>query len=250
MSETDLLLTTLKRRLRAQGITYGAVAAALSLSEASVKRLFAGRRFTLERLEAVCELTGTSLTGLAREVAAQREALKTLGAEQEAILAADLPLLLVFFLLLNDYSFEMIVAEYTLSDTDCFRLLRRLEQMELIDLLPGNRVRLKVSRALAWRSDGPIRRFFEQSIRREFMHSDFSEPGQRFVFLAGMLTDESIIQLDRRLDALATTFNDLLREDGTARIEQRHGYSMLLAVRNWQFSLFENMKRNPASDAG
>ena len=56
MSQTDQLLDALKRVLRERGLTYADAAGALELSEASVKRLFSQRQFTLERVERLCEL--------------------------------------------------------------------------------------------------------------------------------------------------------------------------------------------------
>ena len=50
MSELDQLIATLKRQLKARGMTYRDLAGELGLSEASVKRLFASGSFSLERL--------------------------------------------------------------------------------------------------------------------------------------------------------------------------------------------------------
>jgi len=49
--DTGLLVETLKRVLKGRGITYAQVAERLRLSEASVKRMFSRRDFTLQRLE-------------------------------------------------------------------------------------------------------------------------------------------------------------------------------------------------------
>ena len=47
MAQAGPLIETLKRELKAQGKTYVDVANVLDLSEASVKRLFADKNFTL-----------------------------------------------------------------------------------------------------------------------------------------------------------------------------------------------------------
>lgn len=57
MSETDKVITELKRQLKISGVKYTDVAQALSLTEGSVKRLLAsGNQISLERLNAICEL--------------------------------------------------------------------------------------------------------------------------------------------------------------------------------------------------
>lgn len=50
MTQITQLISTLKQRLKAAGMTYRDVAQALDLSEPSVKRLLASGRLTLERL--------------------------------------------------------------------------------------------------------------------------------------------------------------------------------------------------------
>ena len=51
---TVSLVEALKRALKSRGITYAALAAKLGLSEASVKRMFSRRDFTLQRMDDVC----------------------------------------------------------------------------------------------------------------------------------------------------------------------------------------------------
>ena len=50
---TITLVDALKRALKGKGITYAAVAEGLGLSEASVKRMFSRRDFTLQRMDDV-----------------------------------------------------------------------------------------------------------------------------------------------------------------------------------------------------
>ena len=53
MAQTALIIDTLKRALKLHGKTYADVAEYLQLSEASIKRMFAQHRFSLQRLDAL-----------------------------------------------------------------------------------------------------------------------------------------------------------------------------------------------------
>jgi transcriptional regulator with XRE-family HTH domain len=64
MTEIAQLITTIKRELKAQGLTYQDVARGLSLSEASVKRLFSSERLTVERLAQISQFLGFTLAEL------------------------------------------------------------------------------------------------------------------------------------------------------------------------------------------
>src|SRR5580704_10643876 len=68
-TEIIQLIATIKRELKAQGLTYKDVARALKVSEASVKRVFASERFTVARL---AHPRTRSPTGLRRQTAARR----------------------------------------------------------------------------------------------------------------------------------------------------------------------------------
>jgi DNA-binding Xre family transcriptional regulator len=68
MRQTNLIVETLKRELRKQGINYQQVAQQLDLSESSVKRLFAERSFTLTRLVQVCELLNLEFSDLVHQM--------------------------------------------------------------------------------------------------------------------------------------------------------------------------------------
>ena len=66
MSTTAQLIDALKRELKAKGITYAELAQRLGISEASVKRTFALRSFSLERLEQVLAAVGMDFMELAQ----------------------------------------------------------------------------------------------------------------------------------------------------------------------------------------
>ena len=83
MNETRQLINTLKRRLKIQGMTYRDLGQALHLSEASVKRLFASGRFSLDRIVDIAHLLGYTLAELAQEAAVAENRLHTLSAVQE-----------------------------------------------------------------------------------------------------------------------------------------------------------------------
>ena len=94
MSQTNQWIDTLKRCLKARGITYREVAAALDLSEASIKRLFSERSFSMQRLEQVCRLMDMSFSDLARlNDLKYSDRLTNLSDSQEAALADDKVLL-------------------------------------------------------------------------------------------------------------------------------------------------------------
>ena len=116
MNEIDQLVNTLKRRLKIQGMTYRDLAVALGVSEPSVKRMFALRRFSVDRVVAISHLLGFTLAELSNEAAVSESRLHTLTEEQEGKLVSDTKLLLVAVCVLNQWEIRDIVETYALTE--------------------------------------------------------------------------------------------------------------------------------------
>lgn len=111
------LVEALKRGLHREGITYAMLAARIGLSEASIKRLFSQRRFSLQQVLRICEVIGTDLGELCRGNQARAEAARELSVAQERALAAEPRLLLLFHLLMAGWSLPNMAATYGISGT-------------------------------------------------------------------------------------------------------------------------------------
>lgn len=245
MQQTTALLDAAKAEMRRQGRTYAAAAQALGLSEASIKRLFSEKSFSLSRLEALCQWLGMELADLVQLMESRQQRVSQLTEDQERELVSDIRLLLMAHSLLNRWTFPEIIDTYTISETEGIRLLARLDRMGVIQLLPGNRVRLMISRHFHWLPDGPIQRFFEQHVQAEFFRSRFNGPGEGRIFLSGMLSRRSNEDIMQRLEKLAAEFNRLHREDESRPLEERFGTSLVLAMRPWEAEVFAGLRRKP-----
>lgn len=245
MGQTSLLLDSLKAEMRRQGHTYADAAGVLELSEASVKRLFSERNFSLDRLERLCQWLGMEISDLVQLMESRQKQISQLTDEQERELVSDMELLVVAHSLLNRWTAEEILQTYRLTETGLIQRLARLDRMGVIQLLPGNRVRLLISRNFHWRANGPIQTFFEKHVQNEFFQSRFDGPGDSRLFLSGMLSRRSNEEIQRRLERLAQEFNQLHREDEALPLEQRFGTSMVLAMRPWEVGVFDALRREP-----
>ena len=252
MAHSGALVDVLKRELRAKGVTYAQVARKLGLSEASVKRMFSRREFTLKRLDQVCELTQSDLTELAHALHREEALVSQLTPEQEREIATQLKLFLVAVCVLNHVSPAQIVATYDLSEAECVQMLVRLDRIGFIRLLPGNRIRLLISRDFSWLPDGPIQRFFKQQGYGDYVNSRFDRPDEYFVAVNGMLSERSRAAMVARLKRVAREFSELHNEDVRLSAGQRRNVTMLVAIRNWELQAFSRLRRGkpPYQTAG
>ncbi len=243
MNQVSELISTLKQLLREQQITYRQLAQRLELSEASIKRLFSEQSFSLERFAQICEVAGVDIAGLTQLADERRQKVVQLTREQEKELAGDLRLLLVTNSLLNHWTFNDIIQTYRISEHECIQLMARLDRMRLIQLLPGNRVKLNVDRKFSWLAGGPIETFFARQVQGEFLNAGFSKPGELRVFINGMLSRKSNRELQDKMRALAAEFDEMHKRDASLPTNERYGSSLLLAIRPWELKAFDDLRR-------
>ncbi len=243
MAQIKAVVETLKKLLKSQQLTYAEIARRLGMSEANVKRMFASRRFSLERLEQICHLMQMELSDLFQLYEESRQQVTQLTQEQERELVSDTRLLLVAVSVRNRLSFNEIITHYNISETECIRHLARLDRLKIIDLLPNNRIKLRISEDFRWLPNGPIERYFEQQIQAQFLKSGFRLAGQQRLFIFGLLSEASHQVMMTKLQLLAKEFAELQRQDALLPLDKKENLGLLLALRPWEFDLFQPMLR-------
>lgn len=239
MAQTRELIKTLKSALKANGKTYADVAVALGLTEASVKRLFSQQSFSLARLDQVCNLIDLEITDLVQLMNEQQQRLRQLTIEQEREITRDVTLTLVTVCVLNRWTMDDILSYYHISETECVRHLAKLDRLKLIELMPGNRIRLMVAPNFSWHENGPIQTFFQKKISQEFFSTRFNRDDECLIVLNGMFSAQSNAEFQRKLKRLAREFDLLNNDDAALDLEHRFGSTLVLAMRGWQYGLFQ-----------
>lgn len=249
MAQARQLISTLKGLLRAQGRTYAQVAVHLGLSEASIKRLFSRGNLSLQRLEDICQFLDMDISDLARLAEEQdHQALAGLSLAQEQEIVDDLELLLVAVCVLNGWNYGELLDYFRFDEPQLIRLLIRLDRLKMIELLPGNRIRLRVAPNFKWRENGPIQRFFLSRLQQDFFASRFDEAHEKLLVVNGMLADSSLRVFQRRLEQLVQEFNSLCANDARLPFANRHGSTVVLAMRRWRYGLFQQFRRDPEEE--
>lgn len=242
------IIDALKRCLKSRGITYRKLASPLGLSEASVKRLFSAGGFTLERVEQICRLLDMDMFELARLAHNEASTIAELSSAQEQALADNPRLLLVFHLLLSGWGVPEIVSEYDVSRAQCIKLMAELDRLRLIDLRPGDQVRLRTARHVSWRRDGPIRQAYQQQVLGEFFSAAFTSQGETLRFEAKELSHASREVMRRKLEKLVQEFNELARIDAALKSSERDAIGLVVGLRPYVLSLFTRIKRGKRSE--
>ncbi len=243
MSQSSRLVQVIKRELKNRQISYRDLAEQLQLSESAVKQMFSAGNFTLKRLDALCDILGLAFSELAKLANDNQSAISDLSVEQEERLVSDPVLLLVAYCVVNGWRFEDILERYEISETQCVQKLAELDRMRLAELLPGNRIRALSGVNFSWQSNGPIEQFFRREVQDQFFDNAFDSPNAVRLVKSGDISAATFTQLVNRLQSAGQLFDDLAREDHVYPSDQRHGSSMILAIRQWEFGAFKALER-------
>jgi len=232
----------LKMHLKARGMTYADVAKALKISEPTVKRIFALKNCTLERLDEICQLVQVDLAELARGMPRESRLINRLTREQEEELMSDPALLLVAVSALHQMRIEEIMATYQLDEAQCVRALLRLEKIGILELHENNRIRLRIARTFSWIPEGPIMRYVKSQLPDFFAHP-FDRPGQLMHMISIRLSRAAQVALLQQLEQIAREYSEQHNADARLPLDQRQPVSVLLAVRPWEPELFKSLRR-------
>mgnify|MGYP000100199456 FL=1 len=239
MAQTNALVKTLKRSLKSHGKTYADVAITVGLTEASVKRLFSEQNFSLSRLDKICQMMSIEITDLVKMMEEQSGKIEQLSKEQEKEICQDITLLLITVCVLNRWSMDDIVHYYHIDEASCFNKLAYLDKLKIIDLLPKNKIRLKVAANFSWLENGPIQQFFQDRIATDFFNTQFKAEDENLTVLNGMLSSASNNEFQRKIKRLAKEFNELNQDDVSLDVDNKLGYTALIAIRRWNYGVFK-----------
>ena len=243
MSTTADLVVILKKELKTARMTYADLALALSMAESSVKRMLARGDMPLSRIDAICRALKLDFAELARKVADAQPLLAQLTEAQEKAVVADKKLLLVAICVLSQWTLEQVTGSYRLSQAECIGYLAQLDRIGIIELKPLNRYRLKLAKTFRWRPHGPVMSFFREHALLDYFSGGFERDDESLLLVHGSISKSLAPLFIERLQRVAQDFAQAHQSDQKLAPQHREGYTLLLAMRSWDFEGFEALRR-------
>ncbi len=243
MSTTADLVSTLKQEMKAAAMTYADLAAVLGMAESSVKRMMAKGDMPLSRIDAICRALRLDFAELARRVADAQPLLKQLTQEQERAVVADKKLLLCAICVLSQWTLEQLIGRYRLTEAECIKYFAQLDRIGIIELRPLNRYRLKLAKTFRWRPHGPVMNYFRDNALLDYFSGGFDAPGEGVLLVHGSIGRSLAPSFLERMQRVAQDFAQQHQSDQKLPDEQREGYTLLLAMRSWEFAAFARLRR-------
>ncbi|SDN85719.1 helix-turn-helix transcriptional regulator [Polaromonas sp. JS666] len=243
MSTTADLVTVLKKELKAARMTYADLAAKLGMAESSVKRMLAKGDMPLSRIDAICRALKLDFADLARRIADTQPLLAELTEAQEKAVVADKKLLLTAICVLSQWTLEQITSSYRLSEAECIKYLAQLDRIGIIELKPLNRYRLKLAKTFRWRPHGPVMDYFRENALLDYFSGGFDGEGEGLLLVHGSISRGLAPSFLERMQRVAQDFAQQHQTDQKLGEKDREGFTLLLAMRSWEFEAFAALRR-------
>ena len=243
MSTTADLILALKKELKSTHMTYADLAIALGMAESSVKRMLAKGDMPLSRIDAICRALKLDFADLARRVADAQPLLAQLTQDQEKAVVADKKLLLVAICVLSQWTLEQITTSYRLTEAQCVGYLVKLDRIGIIELRPLNRYRLKLAKTFRWRPHGAVMDYFRENALLDYFAGGFNGDSEGLLLVHGSISRSVAPAFMERMQRVAQDFAQQHLADQKLTDKDREGYTLLLAMRSWEFEAFTSLRR-------
>lgn len=233
------VIEVLKKKSKAENVTYASLAEAVGVSLPTIKRWFStAKGIDFSHLIALCNALNTTLKEVLIEVDEGISNSVLYTAEQETCLANNLDALVVFDLLVRGSTVKRIQKKLNFTETKMIKLLALLDKISLIKWMPSNKVKILLEGDPAWIANGPLSKRLRKQILDSFIGVHNKEH-TRFYLHDYLEVDYWIIQ--EKLDDLYKTME---RASMRAKRKPRYAksYGLYIAFKAYKWDLEEIVK--------
>ncbi len=156
-SEKTLIFTAFKSVLKERKLTYQDLAKRTQSSESSIKRIFSIEECSLTRLTDLLAAVDITLSDLLEYASLRQVDVATLPLETEEFFALNLDYFFIYRKLIHHRSTEEVRKREKLSAAQMTKYLKKLDELQIIKWLPGDRIQFFHPEYLKFRDDGPLK---------------------------------------------------------------------------------------------
>jgi DNA-binding Xre family transcriptional regulator len=198
-AQFEFIVDVVKSVLKKRGISYRELGARIGLSESGVKKLFNGKDCSFNRLCEICDVIEVPLTDLLHSFHASSPRDVDFTEKQQEFFLKNMDCFRFFWKLVYErWPLKRIQSHFALSERETFQYLKRLDEIGLIELHSGNRVKMQKIELIRWTGKGPLLK----RLRKDWSHELIEEivdagatDGQHFSIRSYQLTSQSAQEL-------------------------------------------------------
>ncbi len=164
--ESRRIRAAVKRLMKNNGYRYADLARVLDVSLPTVKRLMTKDDLSLERLITICDWLAVPLHELVAVASQEQGGASVLTDAQERLLASDATVYIYYHALLVGRPLDELRKRWSLTAKEERRAQSVLDDVGLIEIWPGDRMRLRVRGPFNMQPDGPLQRTYFAKVAR------------------------------------------------------------------------------------
>ncbi|HEX7673709.1 MAG TPA: helix-turn-helix transcriptional regulator [Bdellovibrio sp.] len=170
--EETKIKNSLKTLMKQKGLQYKDLSKSLRISTATVKRRLNKGEIGISQLTEIAECLGVTLYELIEMSKNDSSKVYLFSEDQEQLFVKDFSYLMLFREIIKSSSFEEIKESLSLKEPELRKRLKRLEDVELIKLMPKDRISLLAKFPYKWRENGALQRaYFAKNIQSLFEYT-------------------------------------------------------------------------------
>ncbi len=202
-------LKLLKLVLKQKKMTLKTLAAKIQMSESGLKKLFLGKDIGLLRLYEICAALEISLDDLFRAEADDRYFLVKFPEEVQRFFMKNFIYFQFYWLLVYErYPIDQVQKKLKISNELRLKVLFKLNSFEMIELMPGNRIKIPDPTRIRWANEGPLVKYLYREwtakLIREVLQNENSSNFFQFRYL--QMTEETHQELLQKMKSLEDEF--------------------------------------------
>ena len=176
LNEYQVVIRNIKKLLKEQKISYKDLAKQLGMSESGIKKIFVSKDGSFLRMKQLCDSVGVSVYEMLQDT---KSLDVTFSKRQQDEFLKDFVLFRVYWMLVYERgSIVEVQKKLSLSYKDMFKLMRKLDDLKLLKLLPNDRLQLPPIQAVHWIGQGDFINKIYKEWSRNLLES-VSKPNAR-----------------------------------------------------------------------
>jgi transcriptional regulator with XRE-family HTH domain len=227
------IIQYLKLQAKSQGVTQEALARGLRVSLPTVKRWYSGKGITISNLRSICDYLGCSISEVFTSIEDSAANSFSYTYQQEQALVKAPRLLAFFDYLVRRKTVAFIRNKFQLSEAEVTSVLIKLDKLNLIELHPKNRVKLKLSGEPSWIPGGPLAIHFRAEILNDFIGKHEKENTNFYIH---DYSDEDLAAIKSKLNELEN-FLKIVNKRTQKSSKSSQSYGAYFALKKFQWSM-------------
>ncbi|WED25245.1 helix-turn-helix domain-containing protein [Vibrio sp. DW001] len=204
----ETICSLLKKRLKKVGLSYRDVAEHMGISEVSVKRLLNQQQpMSIGRISEMSLLVQEPLSSIISEAEKAIASVPSFNSQQDKVFCERPELYTIFVeIVYESASSHELIEKFGLDEPSLYLYLRRLEDIDLIEITSGLQFRLLVPKHISFDESARFPMFFKNQIidglKQKIQWIDADKNEAYFITAKFRLTEDEFVQYNLRLEDL------------------------------------------------